>query len=229
MPIILSTRELVGLLGDVLPFVATDEDDVAHTCVRVEWNPEDETLFTLATNRSQAVRSVWDVDSEEGEEEVPYAYGLLGDDPAFSVRVATRSAKDIVSAFKLPDKISWAPVEVSVILNASNIAVLKVQRKASGDLWPALTMHVAGRGAPIEEDGDPKEVDIHKIISQYVGQEGETGTLAFSAKLLGNLAKVERHGPLEFSSFAEGGAPVYIKAGERFDGIFMQVNMNKPR
>jgi len=228
--ITLSTRELLGLLGDALPFVSTDKDDVTHNCVRVEWSADHERLFMMATNRVQAVRTWWDPDFEEVDSEETFLYGTDGT-PPFSVRVPTINAKSIVSAFKLADKLAYAPVTLTVIPDnvVANISRLKIERAAAGDLWPALTMHVTGRGAPIAENGDPNEIDIHGVIDR-IGSVPLTGVLgvALSPKLLGNFAKVERHGAMlmNFSSNAPG-APVFVRMGVRFDGITYQMKVDR--
>jgi hypothetical protein len=231
--IALPTREITGMIGDVLPFVSPDKDDLRHHCVRIE--SRDAHVKMLATNRTQAVRVSWtedDVDATPEDDDAVFAeYGPETGHPAFDVRIGVAEAKSLASAFKLPTKLGWAPVSLRVIGDsyAANLYTLIVERKASGELWPALTMRVSGVGVPIPENGDTAEVDIHQAIDMVSGKAPTPlHGVAFNPKLLGNFAKVERHGAMRmFFTSAVDGAPVHIEMGTRFEGIAHQVKLDK--
>jgi hypothetical protein len=230
--IVLSTRELLGMLGDALPFVATDKDDVAHTCVRVEWAPEQERLFISATCRSMAGRTWWDQDTEDSDE---MPYGVDYGQPGFSLRIPVLAVKSIVTTFKLtPDKLAYAPLSLSVVDDSvtSNLYRLKIERAAAPDLWPALKLYISGRGAPIVEAGDPAEVNIHDVIDTAVRAAGVhlTDQLAFGPKVLAAFGKVERHGVLRMEATSErDGAAVLFSGGTRFQGVANQARLDGAR
>jgi hypothetical protein len=228
--ITLSTRELLGMLGDALPFVATDKDDVAHTCVRVEWLPVQERLFVSATSRSMAARTWWDMDTEDSDE---LDYGVEHDQVGFSLRLPVAQVKGIVSTFKLsPDKLAYAPLTLDVIPNVlSNSYRLKIERPPALDLWPALKLYVTGSGTPIVEAGDPAEVDIHAVIDSLMGVASVSpSSYSFSPKVLAAFGKVERHGVMQMSTASVAdGAPALFMAGGRFQGMAYQARLGGAR
>jgi hypothetical protein len=217
-----TTAELLGMIGDMLPFVDPDKDSTALHCVRIEQSGD--RLTMLATNRAQAMRVHWEAGDSEGEGW--RAHGSDGD--GFDVRITPSDAKAIVSTFKLGMKLDHAPVTLSTQVSSlmEGTHFLKITREASEDLWSRLSMVVTGRGVPNLDAGDAPEIDIHELVDKNAERAGVnvTSALAWTPRLLANLGRVERHGTLtmSFTSMRDG-APVYVKAGERFDGIMYPV------
>lgn len=217
--ITIPTYELLGMIADMLPFVDSDKDSAATHCVRIE--QADDTLTMLATNRSQMFRVTWTPEDPE--------LGLgLG---SFDVRVTPADAKVIANAFKLPEKLSHAPLTVSasrVMASSDHLYRLKITRDADA-LWPATTVTVTGWGVPNVDEGDSPEIDIHGTINA-LGRDDRVDAMltrtGFNPKLLANLGKVERHGVVKMS-FCSGrdGAPMYVHAGKRFDGVMFPAKL----
>lgn len=211
--ITLPTHELLNMIGDMLPFVDTDKDSVATHCVRVE--QKDDVLTMLATNRAIAARVTWSPD--DGPVEVT---------GSFDVRISPADAKAITSAFKLPSKLDYAPVEISVV-NGSILHApcrLKIHRPAELDMWAASTLYVTGRGIPDADAGDTPEIDIHQLINDHMGDHHVVlPGITLTPRVLAALGKVERHGALKFHyRSTRDGAPFYVKAGA-FDAVAFAV------
>jgi hypothetical protein len=221
-----TTAELLGMIGDMLPFVDPDKDSTALHCVRIEQSGD--RLTMLATNRAQAVRVSWEAGDSEGEEWRAHGSDAHG----FDLRLTPSDAKAIVSTFKLGMKLDHAPVTLSRRAGpyADGTDFLKITREASEDHWSELTMVVTGRGVPNLDAGDAPEIDIHELVDKNAERAGVnvTEALAWTPRLLANLGKVERHGVLtmSFTSMRDG-APVYVKAGKRFDGIMYPVKRER--
>lgn len=212
--ITLSTAELLGMIGDMLPFVDPDKDSTAHHCIRIE--QKGDTLTMLATNRAQAFRVGYVAES---------AAGITLEE--FDVRISPVDAKAIVSAFKLGIKLEHAPVTLRV--RGTSARHLVVSREREEEAWSALTMHVTAREAPNLEAGDSPEIDIHQVVGAASrAHVNMVPAIAWSPRLLANLGKVERHGEMvmAFTSTRDG-APVYVQAGERFDGIMYPVKRER--
>lgn len=210
--ITLPTHELLNMIGDMLPFVDTDKDSIATHCVRVE--QKGDLLTMLATNRAIAARVSWSPD--DGPVEV------RGD---FDVRISPADAKAIVSAFKLPSKLDWAPVEISVVERPDFTYRLEIARPPAPDMWPALTLYVDGRGIPDLDAGDTPEIDIHRLINDHMDDDMSAmlSGITLTPRVLVALGKVERHGSLKFHyRSTRDGAPFYVKAGA-FDAVAFPV------
>lgn len=210
--ITLTTAALLGMIGDMLPFVDPDKDSTAHHCVRIEQRGD--TLRMLATNRAQAFRVEWVADA---------VAGILSD--TFDVRITPTDAKAIVSSFKLGMKLEHAPVALTVAGQVGRQRLMII-REGEPELWSALTMHVAARGVPDLEAGDSPEIDIHNVIDagrERVGR-GQMLAVSWDSRLLANLGKVDRHGALTMAfTSTRDGLPVYVAAEKRFDGIMYPV------
>lgn len=216
--ITIPTHELIGMISDMLPFVDVDKDSIAGHCIRIEQDGDELTM--LATNRMQAFRVTW---SPQDIAETAFDVRLHSD---FNVRITPADAKAIVSAFKMPSKLDYAPLNVSAQVHslAENTYRLTVSRSSEDDLWSALSMNVTGRGVPIKDTSDVPESDIHGLINGQVGGSdvGLYG-LTWNPKVLANLGKVERHGAIKVTHrSSRDGAPVYVKAG-RLDGVMFPV------
>jgi hypothetical protein len=236
--ITLSTEELVGMINDVLPMASKNADDQEAHNIRLD--VADEQLTLSATNRASAARVFWTPDYEsynEKAEEEGYAgeYAIDSDGPQH-VRLSLRDAKSIASSFKLPTKLDFAPVSISIELASSveNLYKVKVTRKASL-AWTPLTMHAAaeGRPLPLADGTDNGEINVDKLIS--LANPSTFGAIsspraAFNPGILAPFAKVTRHGALKFwHSATNDGAPMYVEAGDRFTGMIYQASVDKKK
>ena len=203
-----STGELTGALGDVIPFASTEVDDPACNCVRIEYDGAN--MFTLAGNRNQYVRCTFD------------DFKLLGDAQPFSVRIPLNDAKAIATAFKLPSKHGYAPVHVDTStlkeVLADNEAPIRFWRAAAVD-WSALTVCVIGRGAP----GVEHETDIHQLIEDKAKLSAAVSVLALDPKRLASFGKVRPHGPLVLEPTGQEWQAVRFRMGNLFEGVMYPV------
>lgn len=234
--ITMSTEELVGMINDVLPFATKNPDDGEAYNIRLEVRDEEVTFS--ATNRVSAARVFWTPDYEihDNDEDGVYTaeYGVF-EFPEFSVRLSIRDAKSIASAFKLPTKLDFAPVSISVELASvlDNLYKVKVMRRPSL-AWTALTIHAAADGRPLpREDGrDNGEMNVHEMIRKVRPSSGAdvvaSARTAFKPESLVPFSKVTRHGALRFwHTSTDDGSPLYVESSERFTGMVYQTRVDK--
>jgi hypothetical protein len=219
--ITIPTGELIGLVNDVLPFVDSDKDSPTTHCVRVE--QVGDRLTTLATSRTMAARSTWSPDDGPVE--------IAGN---FDIRISPAEAKAIVSTFKLPDKLSAAPLEISMVPGymTSGLYRLRIFRPGLQDVYSALKMDVEGRGPSEPDNGDAPEIDINHRLDQCMVDSDPSRadarriqSAAFSPLVFAALGKVQRHGILKLHWTSErDGSAVYVKAGP-FDAMAYQAKV----
>lgn len=215
------TQELTGGLSDVLPFASTDPDDLANNVVRLE--SDGTSIFTSAAERFSCVRYTWD----------PHSTEILGGSSDFSVRITVADVKRIVSAFKLPAKLGYTPLQVRVSLGsvADSTYLIEIFRDGSDNV-SALRMYVVGRGAPVEGDGRPTEPKIFGLIGSIARHLGSGSSMAFPPERLAAFGKVRAHGPVEFSytTGADNSASraIFVTVGHRFNGVIFPVRPTKP-
>lgn len=210
----MSTMDFVGALSDVIPFASTDVDEPTYNCVRIEWDGE--AMYTLASNRNQHVRYRWDDFTDRQPDHTP-----------FSVRVSLADAKHAVSAFKLPNKLGHARIQIRVSggMSDDGLHTVKLSRAGSEGSWSPLTMHLFGRGAPTE--GEAPEVDIHKLIKDVASVDSEVAAIAFYGDRLSNFGKVRNHGAVEFRFTGTETQAVEVKIGERFQGVVWPARLER--
>jgi hypothetical protein len=100
----ISTLDLLGLLGDIIPFAADPKVEEALAVVRLEWDGAG-LLHAQATNRIASGNSTWCADDmPEMDVQLDMFTQPGGDDNAWVTFVPLHAAKTICADFKLPDK-----------------------------------------------------------------------------------------------------------------------------
>jgi hypothetical protein len=208
------TMEFVGALNDVIPFASKEKDDPAYGIVRIECDGDD--VITLASNRNQHVRYFWDPNTVEIRESRP-----------FSIGIDLADAVNLARTFKLPTKLSWAPLHIGTSVDdfEENSYRLRVWRDGGED-WSKISQDVTGRGRPRPETKDIPEPNIHGLIRDFADRESHLEKIAFSGDRLANFGKVRAHGPVEFEFSGEAHQAVRVTVGPRFAGVVWPVKMD---
>lgn len=220
----ISTRELVGMLKDVLPFAATDTDTLDNV-VRLEWDGE--SLIASATDRFRMARETWTPDDEEYTEAADADVCIYeADAPLFSVRLSLPDVKSIIKAFTMQAKLNHAVVRISVGVASleENTYAVRFAREGS-DRWSRLEFHATGYGAPRE--GEIPEPDIAELLATFEGRSEPTTGVAWNAGKLDAFAKVRPLGPLKMT-FTGYMKPVHFAMGSRFQGLIQPVREEVP-
>jgi hypothetical protein len=203
--ITIPTGDLVGILGDVIPFASTDDEvDFLHA-VRLEWDGE--MLHALTTDRFRAAISSWHPDDIEPGEEIQddlFTDWGSGDEP-WKATLALPDAAQIAKVFKLPAKEMRVPLTVDYEADRRRLRIIR--NKDTGH--SAITI-----GA------DDLFVDTPDLRRLLATADKATGPrqINYSAKLLADFAKVRPRGPLNLR-FTKG--LTHVAIGDRFVGAIM--------
>lgn len=227
--ITISTSEMRGLLSDVIPFAATDEDLPWLNCVRLEYflptSDLPARLVSSATDQYRVARCWWapEVDEhDDAQETIVSLYDITADTDPFSVRIELQDAKNVVKAFALKGKKKQgAPVTITTknLSVIDNTYTVSFTRAGTGG-WPALEVNLTGRGAPRKGSNDMPEADIHQLLEGLQNIEAHLPGVCWLPKGLAAFGKVRGHGPLEMEFTGEFKA-VRFHMGTRFDGVMM--------
>lgn len=210
MSVSIATADLVGLLGDTIPFAATDDELPAINAINLFWDGDK--LHAQATDRFRVAWASWhpDDDPERDIQGDIFNQPGSGDDP-WQILIPLDDAQHLVKTYKLPVKESYAPLAVDV-----HDGQLTVKRTRDTG-HPAITTVIDGLMEMFP--------DIAAVLAKADVLEKVEG-IAFTAKLLADFAKVRPRGPLELQFTGETG-PVLVTIGERFVGSVMPVRTSE--
>lgn len=213
--ITIPTADLLGVLGDTIPFVYQDPAAPSLNGVQIEWDGQ--MLHALATDRIRIAWSSWHPDDEpdegiEVQDDLFTAWG--GADEPWSAVVSQEDAKQVVKMFKLPTKESQAPLTLEV-----DRGQLKVARSRETG-HSALTARLRAE-LPMGETPP----DVRKLLADNDRIEAVNG-LSFNAKYLADFAKVRPRGNAMAMRFTGVDKPVHVSIGERFVGAIMPAREN---
>lgn len=207
MSLTITTADFTGLLGDVIPFARTDGPVEVLKTVNLAWDGEQ--LHAQATDHFRIAWSSWHPDDDPDEDaqgDIFYDLGS-GDDP-WSVLVPIEDAVHLVKTYKLPVKEAVvAPLTLDV---AAGRLTVKRDRESG---HPAITTDIGGLPAEFP--------DVRGILAKHDGL-ARVDTIAFTAKMLADFAKVRPRGPFELR-FTGDRSPALVTIGERFVGAIQPV------
>ncbi len=206
MSVTIATADLIGLLGDTIPFADTDNDTPVLNSINVFWDGDK--LHTQATDRYRIAWASWHPDDEPEREYQGDIFNQpgSGDDP-WQILIPLDDAAHLVKTYKLPAKEGFVPLSVDV-----HEGRLTVKRHRDTG-HPAITTVIDGRAEVFPNLGET--LGKFDIVEKVEG-------LAFTAKLLADFARVRARGALQMQFTGEH-SPVLVTVGERFVGSIMPV------
>lgn len=206
MTVTISTADLMGLLGDTIPFASSSDDLPALNSINVFWDGTK--LHTQATDRYRIGWASWHPDDEPERDYQGDVFSQpgSGDDP-WRILIPLDDAAHLVKTYKLPPKEAFAPLTVDC-----HDGQLSVKRHRDTG-HPAITTVIDGRGDAFPDV--EQHLANHDVIEKVEG-------LSFTAKYLADFAKVRARGALQMR-FTGDTSPVLVTIGERFVGLIMPV------
>lgn len=209
--ITIPSRDLCGILGDVLPFTTSDDLPRLHS-IRIHWDGT--ALHAQATDMYRIAWSTWSPDDPaDGDEQADLLTELGGADDPWSIVVDASDAKDVVTCFKLPAKEAAAPLTVT----ASSGRLTIDRDRDTGH--PALTTVL---------DAIPADLgvwpDVEKTLAGHTTVEPVRG-VAYTGRLLADFTtRVRQTGPVELT-FTDKITLVGI--GKRFQGAIVPTSITE--
>lgn len=202
------TRDLCGILADVLPFTGPDDYPLLHT-VRIHWDGN--ALHAQATDRYRIGWSTWNPDDQPGEDQQPDLFTEWGGaDDTWSIIIDAGAAKDLVTCYKLPAKEGGVPLTVDCF--DARITVDRARETGYSALTAAVPAISAEHGV---------WPDVEKWLADASKAE-PVREIAYTPKYLADFAKVRSAGPM-YLTFTGAERTTLVSIGERFRGGIMPV------
>lgn len=211
MSLTITTADLCGLLGDVLPFALADDDLPVLNAINLTWDGGQ--LHAQATDHRRIAWASWHPDDAPEQDVQGDIFHQPGSgDPPWQILIPLADAAHLVKTYKLPAK---EAVRVALTLDVV-LGRLTVERdRDSGH--PTITTVIEARPGEFP--------DVRGMLGKLDTVEPVDG-LAFTAKLLADFAKVRPRGALEFKFTGED-KPALVTIGDRFVGAIAPVRMSK--
>jgi len=217
MTLTMPTRELVGLLADVVPFASKDEDDSTWHRVVLRWDGR--RLFAFAGDDERMAQMSWGPD--DGDEPVIPGLDLpLPTDADWELAILPSNAVEIAKKFKLGVKEGETPLRVTGSMNS-----LTVERDADvGD--------TALRAVALARPWDDNAPRIDEAIAELAAEADETVRARHEVALLGSRLvdfvnpKVVRQRGVVVLTFTRTSA--YIQIGRHFRGAVLLSEVPAP-
>lgn len=206
--ITISTGDLLGVIGDAIPFALDDEEFPEVSNLRLEWDGD--MLHATTTDLYRIGWASWHPDDDPdagGQDNLLTEWG--GADDPWAVYVSLANAKHLIKTYKLPFKRRRAPLEVEFVEHLDSPSELIVRRR----LWTGHTSITTVIEALLL-DNPPKHPRDVLAAADTVTPAGQ---LVYNANWLADFAKVRARGPLELTITGETG-PTLVTIGKRFVG-----------
>lgn len=211
MTITMPTRELVGLLADVLTFASPEDEDTYWHRIVIRWDGE--RLHASAGDSIRAAHASWGPEDEDADTDTLFDVNRTSDDPPWHLALLPADVKDIVGKFKLSAKQGAAPLTID-----GNLHRLRIQR--NGESRIALTSVAEAR--PWSDEHPDIEATISTIRDRSGGDRNSRANVEYSGAWLSDFAnpKVVRQRGVINLYF--GPQSTYITVGGHFEGALIQ-------
>lgn len=209
--ITMPTRELVGLLADVVAFASPDDEDTYWHRIVIRWDGE--RLHASAGDAVRAAHVSWGPDDEDADDDALFDVTRTSDDEPWHLALLPGDVKDIVAKFKLSAKQGAAPLNVD-----GNMHRLRIQR--DGEARIALTSVAEAR--PWADEHPDVEATV-RTIRDDAGRPGNSrATVEYSGAGLSDFANpkvVRQRGSVNLYF---GPHSTYVTVGVHFEGALVQ-------
>lgn len=207
--------DLLGTIGDCLPFIDADKDAVERRCVQLTW---DGALFhASATDGIRAAVSSWDPDDVPDEDVQDEIGTTLGEDTdgAWSFVLSSDDAAHLLKTAKPVKGMEYVPLHVTY-----DGELLTVRRSKATRL-PGFTLAYDGMAHDFP--------DVRTYVVEAAGKAESVKEIAFNAVLMADFGKVRQRGNPARWTFAGDRSPAVVEIGERFVGAIMPVRPSEDR
>jgi hypothetical protein len=203
------TVDLLGCIGDALPFIDPDKDVTERRCVHLRW---DGALFHVsATDGIRAAISSWSPD-DTPDEDVQYEIGTtLGEDgdATWEFLLTADDASHLLKTAKPSKGHEYAPLYVTF-----DGPLLKVRRDREAQV-PGFTLTYEGL--------DHTFPDLRGYVVEAAGKAEPVKEIAWNAVYMADFGKVRQRGGAARWTFSGDRSPAVVEIGVRFVGALMPV------
>ncbi len=211
----ISTADLLGILGDVIPFISPDKDDIQRRCVHLRWDGT--MLHASATDQLRIAVSSWHPDDDPDHDVQPQIGVVPGEDHPTTWR-ALLSADDVNHLLKSAKPIKGledAPIFVTV-----DEATVVVERHKQPRLpGMRLTFDCLEHDFP----------DLRASLVEAAGHAEPVKEIAWNAVLMAAFAQVRQRGHAARWTFTGDRHPAVVEIGNRFVGSITTISDGRRR
>ena len=206
------TRELVGLIADVLPFASGDDEDTTWHRVVLRWDGT--RIHAMAGDGVRLAWMSWGPDDGDAPA-IPGLdpYESVGDEP-WELAILPENAKEIASKFKVGKKEGELPVRVTGSLDS-----LKVERDAEA---AGVALRSVALSRPWDDNAPRIDTTISEIAAKATGSRPVVAYSGFHLVDFVNPDRVRQRGVVEL---AFGPTSTYVRIGRWFRGAVTQAEV----
>jgi hypothetical protein len=208
MTLTMPTRELVGLLADVVPFASTDADDSTWHRVVLRWDGS--RLFAFAGDGERMAQMSWGPDDGDVPAIPGLDFGSPSTDTDWELAILPENAVEIAKKFKVGVKEGETPLRVT-----GSVDSFTVERDAE-------TGDTALRAVALARPWDDNGPRIDETIAELAGEgDRPRAEVAFAGQRLVdfvNPKKVRQRGVVVLT-FTKTSA--YVQIGRHFRGAVL--------
>lgn len=212
----LPTRELVGLIGDVLPFASPDPDDSTWHRIVLRWDGS--RLHALAGDGTRLAWMSWGPDDGDAPE-LPLDWGtarFADIDTSWELAILPENAKEIATKFKVATKLGEMPIRVI----GDNDSIV-VERDADAD--GSVSLKSVALSRPWDDNAPRIDGVIGDIAERAAAPSAAPlRSVAYSGYALADFCNpkvVRQRGPIVL---VFGPASTYVTIGRWFRGALVQ-------
>ena len=203
------TADLLGTIGDCLPFISGDKEDVERRCVHLRW---DGAMFHASSfDGIRAAVSSWDPDDipdTDVQDEIGTALGE-DTDGEWEFLLSSDDAAHLLKTAKPVKGMEYVPLFVTFD------GPLLTVRRAKATRLPGFTLAYDGMGHAFP--------DLRGFVVEAAGKTEPVKEISFNAVLMADFGKVRQRGNPARWTFAGDRSPAVVEIGERFVGALMPV------
>lgn len=206
------TGDLVGILGDVIPFAFPKDDLPILNCVRLDWDGQQ--IHALTTDRYRIGWSTWepgDVGKYEEVQDDLFTEWGSADDP-WHCTLVLADAAEIAKVFKLGHKESQVPLTVDYEADRRRLTVKRTKETGHS----AITISA--------EDAFLEFPDVRGMLAR-TDRLSARRDVEYHAAYIADFAKVRPRGPMHMKHTK---TLTHVSIGERFVGAIMPLGRSLP-
>lgn len=209
------TTDLLGTIGDCLPFIPADKEDVERRCVHLRWDGGQ--FHASATDGIRAVVSSWhpdDIPDADVQDEIGTTLGE-DSDGEWEFILSADDAAHLLKTAKPVKGMEYTPLHVTW-----DGELLTVRRSKASRL-PGFTLAYDGM--------DHVFPDVRAYVVEAAGKAEPVKEISFNAVLVADFGKVRQRGNPARWTFGGDRHPAVVEIGERFVGAIQPVRASEDK
>jgi hypothetical protein len=210
------TSDLLGILGDALPFISPDKDDIERRCIDLRWDGT--MLHAGATDVTRVVVSSWHPE-DDPDHDTQLQFGVvLGEDRPTTWQILL-SADDVGHLLKTAKPVKGLEQTLLTLVYADG-PVLEVARAKQARL-PGIQLAYDGLNFAFP--------DLRQALVEAASRAEAVKEIAWNGELMADFGRVRQRGGPARWTFSGPQHPAVVEIGTRFVGSIQPVPEGRRR